>query len=757
MKEIPGDGHFDPESRLVSLACRDCLVSSIPSGAFRQFPNLREIHLSHSGIFYISNLALEGLQNLKHLDLSFNSLTSLYSNSLINVKSTLQELLVNNNKIDEISLTDIQVLQMMKKLQTFEYHSNSIFCSCDLFYIHQLMEYKSISSQSMAYYCYRKPNFLSLDQEKAYLQSNCPAHYYPIITNLTSLDCSSVAVAFLHEPFAYNVSVRTVYTILIGSASSAEVRREQTIGKSLIIRNLEPRVTHQITVLASNQNENSGSQDKPTQFMITQYIKNEHIFECKSSNPKMLSETGSSNFVYNGGIITAIAVSLTAFIAMISAVFLYLCRISNANLAPNVPFTTAQGFNEFHMIHQPVLTQFETNETTYPSLKGTPQPRCTSEILRKQILANPCIKVVKHENIGFNGILKSGKFGTMYSAEAFMIKPEEYHSKITVLEFSQRTVVERTGRKLEHYCNLIHPNIMNVLGIQETTGPLALILDYVPEYLDLKNFLMKMQQKRSLTQNTDDPIQVLSLTVAQVISGLSYMSQNGFVHGDISARSCLVTTGFQVKIAFTGAQIDCYPNEYLKTGNRFLPIRWMSWEAIQFGSYSFQSDIWSFGILIYEIFTYGETPYKHLKDVEVANLVTEQRGSLASFPKPVLCPDEIWKIAEDCWHYRPEGRITANGVENRLLHEVWNISITELDEMSHSEIDSESGLIPMGLMKKMNESATSYGIAQPGTGYNSTSDDDDTNESANNSAAFEEKITTKAVLQLGKNLNQSYV
>ena len=465
IKEIPGEGEPDPESRLVSLSCRDCLISSIPSGAFRQFPNLREIHFSHSGLFYISNLAFEGLQNLKHLDLSFNSLTSLYSNSLLNVKSTLQELLVNNNKIDEISLADIQVLQMMDNLRTFEYHSNSIFCSCDLFYIHQLMEYKSISSQSMAYYCYQKPKFLLLDDEKSYLKSNCPAHYYPIITNLTAIDCSSIIVSFVHEPFVYNISERTVYTILIGSESSAEIRREQTTGKNVLIRNLQPRVTHQITVLVST-NQNEANQDRPHQFMITQYVKNGKIFECKSGSSGLFADAEHSGFVFNSGIITAVVVSLFAFVAMISAIGLYLCRLSNSTLTPNVAFTPPPGFNEFHMIHQPVLTQFETNETTYPSVMGTPQPRCTSESLRKQILANPCIKVVKHENIGFNGILKSGKFGTMYSAEAFMIKPEEYHSKITILEFSQRTVVERTGRKLDHYCNLSHPNIMNVLGIQ---------------------------------------------------------------------------------------------------------------------------------------------------------------------------------------------------------------------------------------------------------------------------------------------------
>ena len=106
-------------------------------------------------------------------------------------------------------------------------------------------------------------------------------------------------------------------------------------------------------------------------------------------------------------------------------------------------------------------------------------------------------------------------------------------------------------------------------------------------------------------------------------------------------------------------------------------------------------------------------------------------------------------------------RITANGVENRLLQEVWNISITELDEMSHSEID-QSGLIPMGLMKKMNESATSYGIAVPGSGYNTASDDDDDDADTttdNNSGALDEKTTTQAVFfpQLAKTHNQSFV
>ena len=702
-------GSYDPSSRLVAITCRDCSIASIPSNAFVQFPNLREIDFSRGQIFHVSPEAFNGLVNLKKIDLSFNRLTDLHSDAFVLVKTTLEVLEINNNKIDKIPLSDVRNLNQVQHLSTFEFHSNSIFCSCELFYVHQLIEFKHISSKYNEYYCYQKPRFLTFGEENEFLESNCPSHYEPMITNISAIDCSSIQVSFSYEPFVHNFSDRIIYVVEIELPKS-RTERHEIHQKHFSIPNLLPRTTYQISI-AAIQEGMSVDKSKPRKFMITQYINAQtgSIQECQSytSAALELQNPKRSNLIYHTGIISAVAISATVFIAMIAAIGVYFCRSSRATLLPASIFKPRTCFNEFNIAasQQPALTNMSFHDT---ALHSDGDKFCSSDALRRHILANPCIKVVKHENIAFNRVLKSGKFGTMYSAEAFMIKPEEYHSNVTVIEFAQRSLYERTGSKLINFCRLSHPNILGILGIQETIGPIALVLEYMHEYLDLRMFLKRMQARSQIPAH-EDPVQVLSLAVAQVISGLSYLSQNGFVHGDISARSCVVTGNFGIKITFTGAQIDFYPEDYLRTGNRCLPLRWMSWEAIQFGSYSLQSDIWSFGVLIYEIFTYGDKPFKNLSDMEVACHITEKRGSLASFTKPLICPDEIWKIAEDCWRHVPNERITACGIENRLLQEVWNIYITENDDMTQSEFEQT---FKSEMVRRMSESRINLGQSE---------------------------------------------
>ena len=695
--------------------------------------------------------AFNGLDNLKDLDLSFNRLTDLHSDALISVKTTLESLKINNNKIDKIPLNDVQNLNQINHLSQLEYHSNPIFCSCQLFYIHQLIKLKQISSDFNIESCYLNPSFLTFSEEQEFLESNCPSHFEPIITNITEIDCSTVAVSFKYEPFVHNFSSRITYTVEI-ETEHQRAERHEVAGTHFILPNLAARTTYQLSITAA-QEGSSVDRSKYRRFRITQFVHpgSGKIEECAPFPSTLgLQDQKQSNFIYHTGIISAVAISSTVFIAMIAAIFVYFCRSSRSALNPASLFKPRACFNEFNIAanQQPALTFMANHDSV---LHTGNDKFCSSDALRRHIISNPCIKIVRHENLAFNRVLKSGKFGTMYSAEAFMIKAEEYHSNVTVIEFSQRTLCERTGSKLINFCRLSHPNILSVLGIQETMGPIALILEYIPEYMDLRMFLKRMQL-RSRVPAHEDPVQVLSLAVAQVISGVSYLSQNGFIHGDISARSCVVTGNFCIKITFTGAQVDFYPEDYLRTGSRCLPLRWMAWEAIQFGSYSLQSDIWSFGVLIYEIFTYGDRPFREMTDMEVASHVTEKRGSLSSFPKPFICPDEIWKIAEDCWRHGPNERITACGIENRLLQEVWNIYITENEDMTQSEFEQT---FKSEMVRRMSESRVN--LSQ--TGYYSLSDEEETTAGStlNQCSGFENTTTHAEVILpsvINNNLSQ---
>ncbi|XP_037607593.1 tyrosine-protein kinase Blk [Sebastes umbrosus] len=148
---------------------------------------------------------------------------------------------------------------------------------------------------------------------------------------------------------------------------------------------------------------------------------------------------------------------------------------------------------------------------------------------------------------------------------------------------------------------------------------------------------------------------------AQIAEGMAYIEKKNYIHRDVRAANILVSDDLHCKIADFGlARI--IETEYTAQEGAKFPIKWTAPEAINFGTFSIKSDVWSFGILLTEIVTYGRIPYPGMTNPEVIRSLDK----LYRMPCPDGCPDELYDIMNMCWRQRSEDRPTFEFLQNIL-------------------------------------------------------------------------------------------
>ncbi|XP_072166835.1 uncharacterized protein [Diadema setosum] len=293
--------------------------------------------------------------------------------------------------------------------------------------------------------------------------------------------------------------------------------------------------------------------------------------------------------------------------------------------------------------------------------------------------------------------LGAGQFGIVYKAFAFGITGlKEY---VSVAAKSLR--VNATSAMKEDFLNEIrlmidlgpHPNILPILGCCTTEEPYYLITEYM-KYGDLLHFLWKCREdKYRQKDNTFDLTSANQLQIArQIARGMEYIFKARYYHGDLAARNVLVGEGLEVKISDFGLADDIYQSGYKRLApDRKRPVKWVSLETNTIGQCTIQSDVWSFGIVLYEIYTLGGIPYSGMDGREVVHRTQEGYR----MEKPDHCTDQIYEVMRACWHANPAERPTFTTIFKRL------------DEML--AIDSDYLTAEDDLCKSSRSTAPSYG------------------------------------------------
>uniref|UniRef100_A0A2D4MVN9 Fibroblast growth factor receptor n=1 Tax=Micrurus spixii TaxID=129469 RepID=A0A2D4MVN9_9SAUR len=263
--------------------------------------------------------------------------------------------------------------------------------------------------------------------------------------------------------------------------------------------------------------------------------------------------------------------------------------------------------------------------------------------------------------------LGEGCFGQVVMAEAMGIDKDRPKEAVTVaVKMLKDDATEKDLSDLVSEMEMMkmigkHKNIINLLGACTQDGPLYVLVEYASKG-NLREYLRArrppgMEYSFDINRVPEEQMTFKDLVSCtyQLARGMEYLASQKCIHRDLAARNVLVTENNVMKIADFGLARDINNIDYYKkTTNGRLPVKWMAPEALFDRVYTHQSDVWSFGVLMWEIFTLGGSPYPGIPVEELFKLLKEGHR----MDKPANCTNELYMMMRDCWHAVPSQRPT---------------------------------------------------------------------------------------------------
>ncbi|XP_017859266.1 PREDICTED: tyrosine-protein kinase Drl [Drosophila arizonae] len=242
-------------------------------------------------------------------------------------------------------------------------------------------------------------------------------------------------------------------------------------------------------------------------------------------------------------------------------------------------------------------------------------------------------------------LVQEGNFGRIYrgtynDCQEVLVKTVAQHAsqlQVNLLLQESMMLYEAT-----------HPNVMAVLGIsiEDFATPFVLYAA-TGSVRNLKTFLQDPSYARSVTT-----IQTV-LMASQLAMAMEHLHNHGVIHKDIAARNCVIDDQLRVKLTDSALSRDLFSGDYNCLGDgEYRPIKWLSLEALQKSHYNEGSDVWSFGVLMWEMCTLGKLPYAEIDPYEMEHYLKDGYR----LAQPFNCPDELFTIMAYCWASMPAER-----------------------------------------------------------------------------------------------------
>jgi len=292
---------------------------------------------------------------------------------------------------------------------------------------------------------------------------------------------------------------------------------------------------------------------------------------------------------------------------------------------------------------------------------------CLSYLMRKKLKANTFRTIVTSSNPEYVSLavyepdeweivrdkvelvrkISKGSFGVVYEG---ILWPANIRCAVKTVD-EKATIRERIeflteASVMKSFAGGHH--VVRLLGVVSRGQPPLVVMELMA-LGDLKTFL---RESRNIVPSTINLPRIF-LMAAQIADGMAYLEASKFVHRDLAARNCMLTENITVKIGDFGMARDIYEMDYYRKENKgLLPVRWMAPESLEDGIFTSKSDVWSYGVVLWEISTLAEQPYQGLANEEVLQFVL--RGDLLE--KLESCPQVLYNLMLQCWQKRPVNR-----------------------------------------------------------------------------------------------------
>uniref|UniRef100_A0A4W3IZZ9 Tyrosine-protein kinase RYK n=1 Tax=Callorhinchus milii TaxID=7868 RepID=A0A4W3IZZ9_CALMI len=262
---------------------------------------------------------------------------------------------------------------------------------------------------------------------------------------------------------------------------------------------------------------------------------------------------------------------------------------------------------------------------------------------------------ISRERVTLKDVLQEGTFGRIFHGVLVDEKDsskEKYVFAKTVKDHASEVQVTMMLTESCKLRGLHHRNLLPIshVCIEDGEKPMVLL-----PYMNWGNLKLFLRQCKLAEANNPQAISQQDLVhmAIQIACGMSYLARREVIHKDLAARNCVIDDGLQVKITDNALSRDLFPMDYHCLGdNENRPVRWMALESLVNNEFSSASDVWAFGVTLWELMTLGQTPYVDIDPFEMAAYLKDGYR----IAQPINCPDELFAVMACCWALDREER-----------------------------------------------------------------------------------------------------